>query len=214
MTRARFVLIVAVIAAVGVSLAATFLLRDAPREAEEPEAAGPVETATAPPVAAEFDSIDQIVDLLESQPRVGSETRRIYSPTYLPEGLAPNKSTTFSDPYFGSHYSDDDRFLHLIIAREPFYHTRPEIEPGYVEEVTVNGQAAYLVRGDWTTIYLNEQAAPFESWDPEVSLSVYLNLGDAWFMISVLPFPSEHGFDERELLRVAESFRPTEEAEE
>ena len=124
MTRARFILIVALIAALGVSLDVTFLLRDAPREAEEPDAAGPVETATAPPVAVEIDSIDQIVDLLESQPRVGGETKRIYSPTYIPGGLAPNTSTTFSEPYFGSHYSNNDRFLHLIIAREPFYHIR------------------------------------------------------------------------------------------
>ena len=214
MTLARSVLLVAPVVAVGVSLAMMFFLRDATRQTVEPEATRPVENATAPPVAAEFDSIVQIVDLLESQPRVGSDTKRIYSPTYVPEGFTPDESTLFSDPYFGSHYSDAFKDLQLMIAREPFYHYRPEIEPGHVEEVTVNGQTAYLVRGDWMTVHLNEQAAPFETWDFEISLRVYLNLGDAWFMISVLPFPKEHGFDERELLRVAESMRPTEEAKE
>ena len=47
-----------------------------------------------------------------------------------------------------------------------------------------------------------------EFWDSELSLSVYLNLGYGWFMISVLPEPKNYGIDGDELLRVAVSMRP------
>ncbi len=53
-----------------------------------------------------------------------------------------------------------------------------------------------------------------EYWDSELSLSIFLNLGDGWFMITVLPYSKERGLDERELLRVAESMRPVSERQE
>ena len=240
MTVARSFLIVALFAAVGVSLAVILLMRNETRETEEPEVsspvetptalpvdtssvetptalpvdASPVETSTALPVVAEIDSIDQIVDLLESVPRADTDTKVIFSPTYVPDGFELDESMTFSEGYFGSHYIDDDRFLFLALAREPFYHLRPEIEQGHVEEVTVNGQSAYLVRGDWVTVYPSEQAAPFEYWDSEISLSIYLSLGDSWFLISVGPVLGEHGFDEIELLKVAESMEHIEDVNE
>ncbi len=213
MTLARSVLLVALVVGVGVSLAVMFFLCNSTRENEEPMVTRPVETTTAPLKTDEINSVAQIVDLLESESRVGSEMKAIFSPTYLPEGFTPEDSISPSDPYFGSGYTNASGDLHLFIAREPFY-DRPEIEQGHVEEVRVSGQIAYLLRGGWITIVRDEQAAPVEYWDSELSLSIFLNLGDGWFMITVLPYSKERGLDERELLRVAESMRLVSERQE
>ncbi len=213
MNLARSVLLVALVVGVGVSLAVMFFLCNSTRENEEPMVTRPVETTTATLKTDEINSVAQIVDLLESESRVGSEIKAIFSPTYLPEGFTPEDSIFPSDPYFGSGYTNASGDLHLFIAREPFY-GRPEIEQGHVEEVTVSGQIAYLLRGGWITIVRDEQADPVEYWDSELSLTIFLNLGDGWFTITVLPYSKEHGLDERELLRVAESMRPVSERQE
>ncbi len=219
MNVTRSMLLLLPVAAVGVSLAVVFFLRDTTKEAAPTASATPVEAAvsmdsepvdppTTPLLVNEIDSIDQIVDLLESQPRIGPEGDVVFSPMYVPEGFVPDEGTSLTEDYFGRLYTDEDRFLFLLVAREPFYHLRSEIEQGHVKEVAVNGQPAYLVRGDWMTVYPDEHSAPIETWDSEISLSVYMNLGDTWFLISMFGAPAEHGFDEHELLKVAESMEP------
>ena len=92
MTLARSVLLVALVVGVGVSLAVMFFLCNSTRENEEPMVTRPVETTTAPLKTDEINSVAQIVDLLESESRVGSEMKAIFSPTYLPEGFTPEDS--------------------------------------------------------------------------------------------------------------------------
>ena len=165
-------------------------------------------------MAFDIDSIDQIVQLLESVPRSEDDTTLAFAPTYIPDGFTRDGMTSSFDPSFESNYVDDDRFLFLMSVREPFYHPRPELEPGHVEEVMVNGEPAYLVRGDWMTVHLDDESDPFETWDPELSLRVYLNLDSSWYMVSLLPYPMEHGIDERELLKIAASMRSVDDTEE
>ena len=139
----------------------------------------------------------------EPNGQVGDQIDTVYSPSYLPEGFSLVGSRVAFGHAVESIYASEQ--LQLFISQES-KPGQPRMKRDYVEQVTVNDQPAYLVRGGWLQLEKDGTVSPVE-WDPDINLSVILQRGSHWFLVSVYPNPAAHGFTQEELLKIAESIR-------
>ena len=141
---------------------------------------------------------------LMSLDAIKAEKGLVYVPKYVPEAFVFHESEVIADHAIGISYRADG--LELSILQDS-NGAKPRVKRGYVQSTSVNGQPAHLIRGGWVRVVKNGSVSP--EWDPNVALSLIFQIGDRWFLVEVDTDPLENGFDESELLRVAESLSPS-----
>ena len=143
---------------------------------------------------------DEPLPRLQSIDEVRRQMGLVYTPSYLPAGFALEGSRTSDGHIVETVYLSDQ--LELSIVQDSVA-AQPRVKRGYVELVSVNGRPAHLVRGIWHRIVKDGNVSEAE-WDPDFMLSVIFQIDNHWFLVE-----ADTEFGEAELLKVAESIRPS-----
>ena len=134
----------------------------------------------------------------EVKDRVGAA----YAPTSVPDGFSLIGRGVIGDHSVQTSYSSGP--LQLLISQESL-HGQPRVKRGHVEQVTVNGQPAYFVRGTWHKVVKRDGSVSTTEWDPALGISLYFQKDSHWFSVTALPDPETQSFNKETLLSVAES---------
>ncbi len=119
----------------------------------------------------------------------------VWVPTYLPEGLELDWTKAIEGCNIGLIYRGASSRPYILISEDVVgcYHKYPT---GTVTEININGETAYLVRGNWAII------DGVTSWREDISKAVILSLGGWAFTVQAVP---SSGFSDEELIKVASS---------
>ena len=139
---------------------------------------------------------------LQSIQQVKDRVGTAYAPSSVPDGFTIIGRKVSGDHSIQTSYANNS--LRLLISQESIQ-GQPRVKRGYAEQVDVNGQPAYLVRGIWVEGVREDGSISPTEWDPELGLTLYFQKDSHWFTVSVLPFPETHGLNKETLLSVAES---------
>ena len=134
----------------------------------------------------------------EVKDRVGTA----YAPKVCPGWIFPNWAGCDRRPLRSDFLLQ--RTASALNSQESL-HGQPRVKRGHVEQVTVNGQPAYFVRGTWHKVVKPDGSVSPTEWDPELGISLYFQKDSHWFSVTALPDPETHSFNKEALLSVAES---------
>ena len=146
------------------------------------------------------DPSEELLPQLQSIDEVRRQMGLVYTPSYLPAGFTLEGSMAAHGHIVDTVYLSDQ--LELNITQDSVA-GQPRVKRGYVESVSINGRPGHLVKGGWHRIVKDGNVSEAE-WDPDLILSVIFQIDNYWFLVM-----TDTEFGEAELLKVAESMRPS-----